>query len=154
LVCLFLHFDQSPTFTFKSPPGPRMGDQGADGGGNNAAEHALEFYEDLAARALDAGNLLIVDLTALVRLPPPVGAPADPDRDAEMAAAAVVNAKTLTITDVTDVLADLSQSLRDLWNQTTEAVAALVKAVCARVCDSACLCVCHSACAYIIYAPE
>jgi hypothetical protein len=44
----------------------------------------------LAAQVLDDGNLLIDDLTALVRLPPPVGAPADPDRDAELAAAAVV----------------------------------------------------------------
>ena len=131
-----------------------MGDRGADGGGNNAAQHALEFYEDLAARALDDGNLLIDDLTALVRLPPPVGAPADPDRDAESAAAAVVNAETLMITDFTDVLADMSQSFRVLWNWTTEKVAALLTAVCARVCDSVCLCVCHSACAYIIYAPE
>ena len=71
-----------------------------------------------------------------------------------MAAAAVVNAKTLTITDLTDVLADLSQSFRALWNRTTAAVASLLTGVCARVCDSVCLCVCHSACAYIIYAPE
>ena len=131
-----------------------MGDRGADGGGNNAAQHALEFYEDLAARALDDGNLLIVDLTALVRLPPPVGAPADADRDAESAAAAVVNAETLMITDFIDVLAGLSQSFRDLWKRTTEKVAELLTAVCARVCDSVCLCICHSACAYIIYAPE
>ena len=130
-----------------------MVDRGADGGGNNAAQHALEFYGDLAAGALDPANLTIVDLTALVRPAPPVRARPDADRDAELAAA-VVNPETLVINDFTDVLADLSQSLRALWNRTTAAVAALLTAVCARVCDSVCLCVCHSACAYIIYAPE
>jgi hypothetical protein len=129
-----------------------MGERGADGGGNNAAEHPAEFYAELAAGALDDGNLLIDDFTALVG--PAAAGRAPADRDAELAAAAVVNAETLMITDFTDVLAGLSQSFRALWNRTTEKVAALLTAVCARVCDSACLCVCHSACAYIIYAPE
>ena len=129
-----------------------MGERSADGGSNNAAEHPAEFYAELAAAALD-DDLLIDDLTALVWPAPPVRAPPDADRDAELAAA-VVNPETLVINDFTDVLADLSQSLRALWNRTTAAVAALLTAVCARVCDSVCLCVCHSACAYIIYAPE
>jgi hypothetical protein len=129
-----------------------MGERGADAGGNNAAQHLPEFYVELAAGALDAANLTIVDLTALVGPAAPGRAPAD--RDAELAAAAVVNAETLMITDFTDVLADMSQSFRALWNRTTAAVASLLTGVCARVCDSVCLCVCHSACAYIIYAPE
>ena len=132
-----------------------MGERGADGGGSNAAQHASEFYEDLAAGSLDAGTLIIVDLTALDLAAAPVRAQAEQaDRDAEMAAAAVVNPETLVINDFTDVLADLSQRLRGVWHRTTAAFAALVTAVCARVCDSACLCVCHSACAYIVYAPE